>query len=101
MSQLQARMYDFFLASPPVVRALQGRVAARDKANAAAARRSLKEGGPGVPGRGGCGSSGGCGGSGGVNGEGAPGSGGDMSNSGVQPAVHLQLSVLAAITAGW
>ncbi|KXZ43971.1 hypothetical protein GPECTOR_76g792 [Gonium pectorale] len=52
MSPLQARLYEFFLNSPPVVRALQGRAAARDKAFAVAARRAAKdEGGGGGGGR--------------------------------------------------
>ncbi|PNG99267.1 DNA repair protein rhp54, partial [Tetrabaena socialis] len=42
MSPLQAHLYDYFLASTPVLRALQGRAAARDKASAIAARKAAK-----------------------------------------------------------
>jgi hypothetical protein len=95
MSPLQARLYEFFLTSPPVARALQGRAAARDKASAAAARRA----GRGEAG-GGRGSRADGEGAAGAAGSGADGREGGGRAPGQGQQGQADLSVLAAITTG-
>ncbi|KAG2444135.1 hypothetical protein HYH02_009075 [Chlamydomonas schloesseri] len=111
MSPLQARLYNFFLKAPAVVRALHGRAAAREKASAIAARKAAKA--QGTTGKGG-GKRGAAGGAAageaadgdeaeavgaGADGKDAAAAGG-AAGSGVAPAAPGgELSTLAAITA--